>query len=549
MLKYLRIRNFATIENIELTFKEGFTVLTGETGTGKSIIIDGIRLALGERGEIDKIRTGEEELFIEAIFISPQDKATQVLVQRHFSRDGSTRSYVNGILTPAKKIKALAPNLVDIYGQNDHIFLRRQEFQLNFIDDAANLLPLRSEVTKLAHEIKKLQREKNKLSLHESQRRQRLDFLQFQIQEIEKANLVEGEEEELKREREILRHAERVQQLVDELLALGWEDDFSLTNLLSQMEHRLRELKDFEATFAEMEKASEEFSLLLKEYFRFLLNFKEKFEVSPEKLDEIETRLSLIDNLKRKYGSSISEILNYLTQARQEYQLLSRSEEKGSEIEEKISKLRKEYQAKANLLSQERKKFGVNFSRIVEKEIKSLGMTRAQFKVRFSSKKISSEATLPEKGWDDLEFMISPNPGEDSKPLRRIASGGELSRLMLALKVIGKSSVEKNKTLIFDEIDSGIGGKTAEAVALKLAQLAHDHQVICVTHLPQIAVAAPHHYLIEKKVKGGRTFTQVKSLSLEERVKEIARLMAGSHLTATALKNAREMILTHHPLL
>lgn len=547
MLKYLRIRNFATIEDIELKFQQGFTVLTGETGTGKSIIIDGIRLALGERGDVDKIRTGEDELFIEAIFLSPQDEDLQVLVQRYFSRDGSTRSYVNGVLAPAKKIEVLGPNLVDIYGQNDHIFLRHKEFQLDFIDEVAGLASLRGEVTSLAQEIKKLQREKNKLSLQESERRQRLDFLQFQINEIEKANLIEGEEEQLSREREILRHAERVQQLVEELMALGWEDDLCLTNLLSQMLHRLRELKNFETTFEEMARSYEEFNLLLKEYFRFLIDFKEKYEVSPEKLNEIESRLSIIDNLKRKYGPSISDILAYLEKARQEYQLLSRSEEKVSEIEEKINNLIQEYQTKASQLSRERKKYAEKFSRLVEEEIKALGMTRAHFKVHFDSRKLTSQVNVHEKGWDEIEFMISPNPGEAIKPLRRIASGGELSRLMLALKVIGKSSAEKNKTLIFDEIDSGIGGKTAEAVALKLAQLAHDHQVICVTHLPQIAVAAAHHYRIEKKVKGGRTFTLVKPLSFEERVKEIARLMGGSHLTETALKNARELLLLHHP--
>jgi len=312
------------------------------------------------------------------------------------------------------------------------------------------------------------------------------------------------------------------------------------------MLHRLRELKNFEATFEEMEKAFEEFNLLLKEYFRYLFDFKEKYEVSPEKLDGIEARLSMLEKLKRKYGPTVPEILAYLDKAREEYQLLSSSEEKLTELGEKLKDLEKDYRKKADQLSQARKKFATEFNHLVEKEIKSLGMTRARFEVKFEFRKFPPDSIVHEKGWDEVEFLISPNPGEELKPLRRIASGGELSRLMLALKVIGKTSTGKNKTLIFDEIDSGIGGKTAEAVAAKLAQLARNHQVICITHLPQIAVVATHHYRIEKAVKGGRTFTRLQLLNFEERVKEIARLTVGSRLTETALKNAREMLLHHH---
>jgi|Deesub1362B_J571_1020462.scaffolds.fasta_scaffold00001_228 DNA repair protein RecN (Recombination protein N) len=547
MLKYLHIQNFATIEDIEVKFKEGFTVLTGETGAGKSIIIDGIRLALGEKGDIEKIRTGKDELRVEAIFLGTRAATnSQILIQRTLSRDGTARAYVNGVLMPLKKIKTFGPDLVDIYGQNDHIFLRNKEFQLDYLDEVAGLLAIREEVTHLAQQVKKLLREKEKLSLKEAERRQRLDFLKFQINEIEKAELKTGEEEELIREREILRNAERVQQLVEEMLALGYEEDLSLSNLLTQMLHRLRELKNFEATFEEMEKAFEEFNLLLKEYFRYLFDFKEKYEVSPEKLDGIEARLSMLEKLKRKYGPTVPEILAYLDKAREEYQLLSSSEEKLTELGEKLKDLEKDYRKKADQLSQARKKFATEFNHLVEKEIKSLGMTRARFEVKFEFRKFPPDSIVHEKGWDEVEFLISPNPGEELKPLRRIASGGELSRLMLALKVIGKTSTGKNKTLIFDEIDSGIGGKTAEAVAAKLAQLARNHQVICITHLPQIAVVATHHYRIEKAVKGGRTFTRLQLLNFEERVKEIARLTVGSRLTETALKNAREMLLHHH---
>lgn len=547
MLKYLRIQNFATIENIEIKFKKGFTVLTGETGTGKSIIIDGIRLALGEKGEVDQIRTGEKELQVEAIFSSSSSLSSQeITLQRTLSRDGMARAYVNGVLTPLKKIKALAPELVDIYGQSDHVFLRNKEFQLDYLDEVAGLLSLREEVARLGQQVKKLFKEKDKLSLKEAERRQRLDFLKFQINEISQANLSPEEEEELIQQRNILRQAEHIQQLVDELLALGFEEDLSLTNLLSQMLHRLEELKKFESTFAEMARAAEEFNLLLKEYFRFLLSFKEKYEVSPEKLDQIEARLNLIENLKRKYGATVTEVLAYLKEAQDEYQLLSSSEEKLSQIDEELKKSLALYQEKAGQLSQARQSYAKEFNRLVEKEIKSLGMSRAKFEVRFGQRSSPLETSVHEKGWDEVEFLISPNPGEELKPLRRIASGGELSRLMLALKVIGKASPASDRTLIFDEIDSGIGGKTAEAVATKLAQLADSHQVICVTHLPQIAVVAAHHYHIDKTVKSGRTYTRLKLLNFEERVKEIARLTVGSRLTEIALRNAREMLRHHH---
>ena len=553
MIRSLHIQNLATIEEIELPLQKGFTILTGETGAGKSIIIDGIRLVLGEKSSPDMIRTGKNETSVEVIFPFHQamedhpdffpEKEEEMLVQRKIPVRGTGKAYVNGILVPNKRLKEMGVNLVDIYGQNDHVFLLNLDYQLNYLDDYAAASPLRKSVSQIARELKKLLKEKKELLEKEREREQRLDFLEFQIKEIERAKLKPGEEEELHSARNILKNAEKIGSLVDNALQVSYSQENSISSLLAQLQHTVHSLVEFDKTFKETEDAVSQFSITIQEFSDFLLKFQEKQEAAPEKLEELEERLSQIENLKRKYGSSAEEVLSHLDKAKKEHEELSTSQEKLADLDKDIEEKFSEYESLARKLSDTRKKNANKLEKEVEKEIGLLGMKKARFKIRIETLPLEPDSleTVKEAGTEEVEFLISPNPGEDLRPLRKIASGGELSRVMLALKTIGKET-DVFKTMIFDEIDSGIGGKTAEFVAQKLRQLSQTHQVICITHLPQIASFATHHYKIDKNIDRERTYTTVQQLSFEERVAEIARLLAGTRITETTLKNAREML-------
>jgi DNA repair protein RecN (Recombination protein N) len=553
MISFLKIRNLATIENVAVDFAEGFSILTGETGAGKSIIIDSIRLALGEKGTPELIRTGKKEASVESVFQIPEnlsDRASlssssenEVFIQRQITEQGSGKAYLNGVLVPAKKLKELSSALVDIYGQNDHIFLLHLENHLNYLDSYIDVSSLKEEVAATVQELRTLVREKRELEAQERERELRLDFLSFQIKEIEKAQLKKGEEEELQQERNILKNAENITSLVEKAFDLSYAQEDSVFSLLAKLQHIVQELGPFDPAFCAANETFQQFAIAIREFSDFLVQFKEKQTAAPEKLEILEERLNLIEKLKRKYGANIPEILLHLEKARQECQLLSSSQERLGGLEGQIEKKFIDYQMKAEKLSRLRRQGSLELEKQVEKEIALLGMNKAKFKIKIETIIPAREDLdkVKENGTEDVEFLISPNPGEELRPLRKIASGGELSRIMLALKTIGKER-ERLKTLIFDEIDSGIGGKTAEFIAQRLKELSKRHQVLCITHLPQIASFATHHYKIDKKVEKKRTFTTVKKLEFEERVTEIARLLSGTQITETALKNAREML-------
>lgn len=553
MIRSLHIKNLATIEEIELPLQDGFTILTGETGAGKSIIIDGIRLILGEKSSPDMIRTGKKETSVEVIFPFHQaiadfkdyfpEKEEEMFLQRKVPAKGTGKAYINGIHVPNRKLKELGVKLVDIYGQNDHVFLLNLEYQLNYLDDFAGASALKKNVSRLARELKKILKEKTELEEKEKEREQRLDFLEFQIKEIEGAQLKPGEEEELRNTRNILKNAEKIGSHVESALSISYSQENSISSLLAQLQNTVHYLVDFDKTFKETEDAINQFSITIQEFSDFLFKFQQKQDTAPERLEELEERLSQIEKLKRKYGSSIEEILSHLESSKQEYEELSTSQEKLDELDKEIQKIFNEYKSHAEKLSHLRKKNADKLEKDVEKEISLLGMKKARFKIKIDTIPLKPESieSVKESGTEEVEFLISPNPGEDLRPLRKVASGGELSRVMLALKTIGEET-DTFKTMIFDEIDSGIGGKTAEFVAQKLRQLSRTHQVICITHLPQIASFATHHYKIDKKIDKERTFTSVIKLSFEERVTEIARLLSGTRITEITLKNAREMI-------
>ncbi|HNT32818.1 MAG TPA: DNA repair protein RecN [Candidatus Aminicenantes bacterium] len=544
MIKYLRLRNLATIEDIRIDWENGFSVLTGETGAGKSIIIDGIRLVCGEKGSTDLVRAGAAEASVEAIFSRPDGEAGDgdLILQRLLSAGGG-RAYQDGILVPLKKLKETTAGLIDVYGQNDHIFLLQIESHLAYLDQFAGTIPLREETARAARELRGLARQKEEWTARERERGQRLDFLEFQIAEIEKAGLRPGEEEELREKRLLLRNAEKIRGLLDASYDLAYGGEASLSAALVKLEHLLQELSPFHPDFREMKDSLSSFGITVRELSDLLLRFRDRGEESPERLEEIEERLSLIEQFKRKYGAEIGEIQGYLDRLKAEREDFLQIKDRLLRVDADIVAAAAVYAASAQKLSKTRRTAARELSSLIEKEIALLGMKNARFEVRLDGRPFSPDQpdSVREAGLDDVEFLISPNPGEPPKPLRKIASGGELSRIMLALKSAAREK-DAASTLIFDEIDAGIGGKTAEFVAQRLKALAARHQVLCITHLPQIASFAAHHYTITKKTEKDRTFTTIRKLGPDQRIEEIARLMSGSLQTPASLAGARDML-------
>ena len=551
MLRSLHIRNLATISDLDIQFENGLSILTGETGAGKSILIDGIRLITGGKGSTDKIRTGEDSIHVESIFEvlskdhtqDQQNDQQNLYVQRIIPDKGPGRGYLDGTLVPLKNLRQRIEEKVDIYGQNDHVFLRSPDYQLNYLDHFADCLELRRKTGRLAQDLRKILREKNLLERLEKERAQRLDFLEYQITEIESASIRIGEEQELRQAREILKNSEKIEKLTCEALAAAYEEDNSISAQLARIKTIAENLTPYDTSFQEFLENLNQFDIVLTEFSDFLIKFREKQTASPEDLELLEERLDIITKLKRKYGESEEFILTFLDTKKKERGSLGNTQERLEELQVLIENKFREYEKKAGQLSRRRESGAKLLEGEIAREIGLLGMSKARFSIRLEHLTLDpgSPDSVRDSGTEDVEFLVSPNPGEDLKPMRKIASGGELSRIMLALKSIGKDTPQE-KTLIFDEIDSGIGGKIADFVSRKLEKLARNNQVICITHLPQIASTADHHYLIDKTVADGRTFTTVKKLDHEERVQEIARLIAGNRVTETVLKNAREML-------
>ncbi len=555
MIKSLRVRNLATIEDLEVNFEPGFSILTGETGAGKSILIDAIRLLLGEKADSNIVRTGKKEATVAAVFSAPTeehdaavndlaaDDEGEVLVQRQITDQGTGKAYLNGVLVPLRRLKEAAPRLADVYGQNDHAFLLHTENHLAYLDAFSEAEPLRAEVARAARELRSKLDEKRTLETRERERQQRLDFVAFQVREIEAAALRPGEDEELRRERDIHRNAEKISALTEQALDLCYEEEAALIPQLAKFKAVLDQLAVYAPQLAARRGALDQAAIELAELAEALREFQGRQADAPTNLERVEERLALVEKLERKYGATVADILAHLDRMKVEETELGRSEERLAELEAEIRTALAAYGDRAAALTKIRQKGAGELERLVEKEVAQLGMKKARFAIQFTTRLPSLEepATVQDHGSETVEFMISPNPGEELRPLRRIASGGELSRIMLALKAVGKEK-EELKTLIFDEIDAGIGGRTAEFIARKLRQLAGRHQVICITHLPQIAACAGQHYRIEKSVEKGRTFTTVAKLRAAERAEEIARLIAGTQVTEATLRIAREMM-------
>ncbi len=523
MINYLRIRNIAVIEKAELNLEKGFIVLTGETGAGKSIIVGGFKLLLSGKGDPDMIRSGEEAGKIEGII----DEETTAAVEIGRKR---SRGYLNGELVPLKKIASELSSKIDIFGQRDHYFLLDSGNHLLFLDRFLGLEDLRKKVSSLWEAIREKQDTLTKARKEREERERKKEFLRFQIDEIDRAKLKIGEEEKLREKRELILKRERLREIIGRL-SNELEGERGAKERLWEMS---RDLQELSLTFKSIKPYSSELESFLSVLSDLSYAIGEKtslIEDTEGNIEDIEQRLSLIESLKKKYGNSIEDIVRYGKSAEEKLKEIEESEIE-ERLEKELEELWNNYKEVAKRLSEKRAKGAVKLKKEVEKRLKNLSVEKPQFNIELKEKEPY------EFGIEEGEFFFSANPGEEPRPLKKVASGGELSRIMLSLKSL---NAEEGKTFVFDEIDSGIGGKTAYTLGKMLKALSKKNQTIVVTHLPHVAAFADQHFLIEKKVVGERTFTYVKEVKGKKRVGEISRMLVGEE-SESGLKSAEELL-------
>ncbi len=564
VLVHLTIENFAIIDRIDLDLGPGLVALTGETGAGKSIVIDAVGGVLGQRLGPDVIRAGADAARIEAIIAMPPITELRDLLEefgipveddtlilgREISRSGRSIGRVNGRAVPLGCLQRLGRLLVDIHGQGDHLTLLRVAEHQRFLDGYAGLDAVREEVARLAQELKAVRSERDELVRSQRDAERQADLLRYQIGEIEAARLHPGEDDELRQERTLLANAERLAAAVDQVReALTEAERDSAVDRLSTAATLLAEISRIDPSVAEEQNVLEALVDQVTELSRRLRRYRERIEVDPARLAEVEERLELIRSLQRKYGGTIEEVLAFADRARRELDQLVHHEERLLALAERESVLTAALAAAAVQLSQERAEAGARLAAEIESELAELNMAGARFRVVLDQQPDPNGIRLPDgrvvafdaTGIDRVEFFIATNPGEDFKPLVRVVSGGETARVMLALKNV-LSRADPVPTLIFDEIDAGIGGRTAVIVGQKIARLARNRQILCVTHLPQIAAFADIHVGVSKVIVDGRTVTEARVLGGEERVDELAAMIGAQGDWSSARGHARELI-------
>ncbi len=553
MLKLLRISNIAVVSAAEIEFGGGLNLLTGETGAGKSILVDALGLLLGGRASSEMIRTGEATGAVEGVLQMavlssaleahglPRDEET--IVRRDVSATAKGRASVNGALVPLSLLRELLEPCVEIHGQHDHKGLLEPETHLTLLDEHAGLLRLASDVAERHRERARLESELEALRRDRRELARRREMLEFQSREIEAARLSAGEEEELRAQRAVQANAERLRALSEEAYALLYDDDRAALPGLKQVYRKLEELASIDPRFRGAPDSRDAVVLPLEELALQLRDYRGTVEASPGRLDEIESRLTLIERLKKKYGASLGEVLGFAARCRDELAELGAPEVREAQLEQALATAAERYAKAALELSKKRRTAAAELAERVVAELKQLALEKARFRMAFEPDpaRPDDRSTWTERGFERGEFLLSPNPGEELRPLAKSASGGELSRILLALESVGSRGGE-SRTLVFDEVDSGIGGRVAEVVGRRLRTLASRHQVLCVTHLPQIAALADAHFVVRKRVERGRTLTEVEQLDDLARVEELARMLAGETVTESARKHAREMM-------
>ena len=556
MLRFLRIRHLAVIDSVEVEFDPGLNVLTGETGAGKSILVEAVGLLLGGRASGDLVRTGEDAAAIEAIF---ESSGEELLVRREITAQGRSRAFINGALATAGALKDLSNRLIELHGQHEHQTLLDPSTHLGVIDTFGRLDALIAPTTAAFDAMSESKDELARIRAAARDRESRLDLVTFQLGELDRAGLKPtsagdaDEDVELASLRQVLASAERVERLCTESYASLYESDDAILAGLGGVWRRVAELAELDPQFKPYVDARDSIKSQLEDLAAFLRNYADDIEASPARLQQVEERLALLERLKRKYGPTLADVMARRDALKRELSDLSRGDERILELEREVAAGRAAFLAAAEKLSKERRRIAQGFAKELEALVAELAMERTRFDVRFN------EGQLPESAWggrgiDAAEFFVSPNLGEDLRPLARIVSGGELSRVMLAIKTLtattrhGFSDATDRPPsasapgLIFDEVDAGIGGRVADVVGRKLRTLGSAFQVLCITHLPQIAAYADTHFEIDKRVDGGRTRTTVRRLNARGRVEELARMLGGEAISDGLRRSAREML-------
>ncbi len=552
MLSLLKIKNIALIDELAIEFGEGLNLLTGETGSGKSIIVDSLGALTGDRVSSDLIKEGEQSASIEGLFavnISDELSAMlddggieitdEMIIRRELSLTGKNRVFINGQLVTQGFLKSIGAFLVDIHGQGEQAALYDVENHIELLDDFADVGAQKESVATAFAEWAAVRSEIASLEKDTAEKLQLLDILRFQTNEINAAGLQPGEDTELEEEKLRLNNVEKLTSLSGEAFDLLYDDPLSTAATLEKAERKINELSEFESRFGEYAEGLKAARAVIDDLANEVRGFRSHLEFSPERLNEIENRLAEITRLKRKYGDSIDAVLEHLAVSESRLQNIETAEFREEELNKKLAELRDAYVRQASELHKARKTAAVKFEKTVEESLKAVAMENARFEVRIEAGE--NENSFTAKGFDAVEFYFSANPGESPKPLVRVASGGEASRLMLVVKTVSHADDIK-KTSVFDEVDVGIGGRVAEAVGRKLKSLAGTQQVLCVTHQPQIASLADRHFIVEKQTVSGRTLVKARALTQMEQVEEIARMLAGEQITDQARENARVML-------
>ena len=566
MLHELNIENYAVVEKLRVRFHGGLNLLTGETGSGKSILVDALSLLLGARATADVIRPGSGRARVSAVFEVEETPALrslleassleieqhELILERELLDNGKSRAYVNGRVVTLSLLRELAPLLADIHGQHEQQSLFSTRTQLEMLDTLAGTTAAAGEVETLYRTWRECERRISELRGDEQERQRLLDLYRFQFQEIEQAELTLGEEERLEQDRRALGNLERVQQTGTEAYDLLYDDSSSVSTQLATARRALEELAQYDAKFGPLAEALESARATVDDAALEIRSYLDRLEADPERLNEVESRLALIEKLKRKYGRTLDEVLEYGRQAGERLGELESRDETLAKVEKEQQQLADQFVAAAQKLSDRRRGAAEQLEKQVEKELGSLAMERARFRVAFEPVE-PGPAGWSAHGIDRVVFMVSANPGQPPRPLAQVASGGELSRITLALKASLAPGEPKNgakrsktakahRTLVFDEIDTGVGGRVAEAIGRRLQKLSAAHQVLCVTHLSQIAGFADAHYFVDKTERNGLTFATIAELSDEARVQELARMLSGEQVTGAALEHARQLL-------
>ncbi len=567
MLRFLNIANFALIDGLQVEFHSGLNVLSGETGSGKSIIIDALGLLLGERGSTEMIRSGEERAFVEGVFDFQGNKPLvevmsdsgietteeELIIRREISLSGRGRIFINNQVASLSLLKAIQPHIVDIHGQGDQQSLLSSETHLNLLDAYAGIGSLRTDIFQVYEEIFQLVKTLEENRQSESERLKSLDMIDFQLTEIDQAALSESEDTELEMERNKLANAEKLAVLSREIYQYLYEDENSAQSRLAAAQKRMTELVDLDPGFSAQLDQLTSAKYVLDDVAFTIGEYCDGVQASPARLQFVEDRIADIRRLKRKYGASVKEILSFRDKLLEQKNLLLHSEERGKDIVSRLKIALEKYKTIATEISHLRQSAIPKLERAITKELAAVALGAAKFSVQLVSQEkgqlservgnligASTEA-LSRIGKDSVEFLFTANEGEELKPLKAVASGGELSRLMLVLKTVTAPTLFP-RTLIFDEIDAGIGGRVAEAVGQRLKRLAKTNQVLCITHQSQIARYADTHYLITKELNDKRTVTRLTSLDEDGRIEELVRMIGGSTATMAARKHARELL-------